>query len=180
MFGDEDLPITKPRTFKFLSGFRDILEQRSSYRRFQQGKPFWSIWSTGNYTFAPYKVVWKEMSGAGFVAAYVGSSKFCDTTKMVIPDHKVYFVPLQTEEEAAYLTAFLNSRVVADAINAYSSALSLGTSVVDYLDIPSFDAEDETMVAMSNMAKRFSATRKPPTLEEEEMLDQFVKSLLED
>lgn len=70
--------------------------------------------------------------------------------------------------------------MVADAINAYSSALSLGTSVVDYLDIPSFDAEDETMVAMSNMAKRFSATRKPPTLEEEEMLDQFVKSLLED
>lgn len=180
MFGDENLPITNPRTFKFLSGFRDILERRSSYRRFQQGKPFWSIWSTGNYTFAPYKVVWKEMSGAGFVAAYVGSSKFCDTTKMVIPDHKVYFVPLQTEEEAAYLTAFLNSQVVADAINAYSSALSLGTSIVDYLDIPSFDTGNETMVAMSNMAKRFNATRTPPTLEEEEMLNQFVKSLLED
>lgn len=179
MSGDEDLPITRPRIFKFLSGFQDILEQRSSYRRFQQGKPFWSVWSTGSYTFAPYKVVWKEMSGAGFVAAYIGSSKFCDTTKMVIPDHKVYFVPLQTEDEAAYLTAFLNSRVVADAINAYSSALSLGTSVTDYLDIPSFDEKNETMTSMAAMAKRFNMMRTSPTPTEENELDQFVKTLLE-
>lgn len=65
MFGDETLPGTRPRTFGFLGEFRPILEQRSSYRRFQQGKPFWSVWSTGEYTFAPYKVVWKEMSGGG-------------------------------------------------------------------------------------------------------------------
>lgn len=81
MFGDETLPGTRPRTFGFLGEFRPILEQRSSYRRFQQGKPFWSVWSTGEYTFAPYKVVWKEMSGGGFVAAYIGSSEFCGSEK---------------------------------------------------------------------------------------------------
>lgn len=52
---------------------------------------------------------------------------------IVIPDHKVCFVPMQSEDEAAYLTAFLNSRMVSDAISAYASALSLGTSVTDYL-----------------------------------------------
>lgn len=59
MFCDESLPATRPLAFKFLSGFKDMLEQRSSYRRFQQGKPFWSVWPTGEYTFAPYKVVWE-------------------------------------------------------------------------------------------------------------------------
>ena len=178
MFGDESLPATRPRTFKFLSGFRPILEQRSSYRRFQQGKPFWSVWSTGDYTFAPYKVVWKEMSGSGFVAAYVNSCEFCGTSKTIVPDHKVYFVPLQTEEEAAYLTAFLNSRVVSNAVDAYSSALSLGTSVVDYLDIPEFDEENDAMMSMARMAKRFRSTERQPTPEEEDMLDEFVAALL--
>lgn len=177
MFGDETLPVTRPRTFRFLSQFRPILEQRSSYRRFQQGKPFWSIWSTGDYTFAPYKVVWKEMSGGGFVAAYVGSSDFCGENKIVIPDHKVYFVPTQSEDEAAYLTAFLNSHMVADAINAYSSALSLGTSVTDYLNIPQFDEKNELMVMMSQMAKRFRSGEVPQA-EDEDKLDSMVSSLI--
>lgn len=177
MFGDEMLPVTRPRMFRFLSEFRTILERRSSYRRFQQGKPFWSLWSTGDYTFAPYKVVWKEMSGGGFVAAYVGSSDFCGEAKTVIPDHKVYFVPMQSEDEAAYLTAFLNSHMVADAINAYSSALSLGTSVTDYLHIPQFDRENEQMVKMAQMAKRFSHGE-IPSAEDESDLDAMVSLLI--
>ncbi len=177
MFGDEALPAARPRTFRFLSEFRAILERRSSYRRFQRGKPFWSIWSTGDYTFAPYKVVWREMSGGGFVAAYVGSSDFCGDPKIVIPDHKVYFVPMRSEDEAAYLTAFLNSRMVAGAINAYASALSLGTSVTDYLNIPQFDEKNEIMVTMSQMAKRFRCGE-VPSAEDEDKLDAMVSSLL--
>lgn len=177
MFGDENLPSTCPHTFRFLSQFRPILEQRSSYRRFQQGKPFWSIWSTGEYTFSPYKVVWKEMSGSGFVAAYVDSSEFCGELKTVVPDHKVYFVPISSEDEAAYLTAFLNSHVVAQAINAYSSALSLGTSVTDYLNIPRFNKDNETMTLMASMAKRFKRGDKITPVDEDN-LDSLVKELI--
>lgn len=177
MFGDEDLPASRPRMFRFLSQFRTILERRSSYRRFQQGKPFWSIWSTGEYTFSPYKVVWREMSGGGFVAAYVDYSEFCGGTKMVIPDHKVYFVPVSSEDEAAYLTAFLNASMVSDAINAYSSALSLGTSVTDYLNIPGFDEHNETMMLMVSMAKRFKHGD-APTKEDETTLNSMVRKLI--
>ena len=177
MFGDETLPVTRPRMFAFLAPFRTILEQRSSYRRFQRGKPFWSVWSTGDYTFAPYKVVWKEMSGHGFVAAYVDSCDFCGDKKVIVPDHKVYFVPVQSEDEAAYLTAFLNSRIVADAISAYSSALSLGTSVTDYLNIPQFNKDNTTMVALSQMAKSFKRGTSPSDADEEK-LNVLVGSLL--
>ncbi len=177
MFGDESLPASRPRMFKFLCQYQEILKQRSSYRRFQKDKPFWSVWSTGEYTFAPYKVVWKEMSGNGFVAAYVGTEEFNGGMKTVIPDHKVYFVPLNDKDEAAYLTAFLNSRVVSYAIGAYSSALSLGTSVTDYLAIPRYDGENPAMAEMAAMAQSFH-DGVVPTEKDEERMDALVKSLM--
>ncbi len=167
MFGDEKLPAKAPELFQFLSRFKDLLKTRSSYRRFQQGKPFWSIWTVGSYTFSPFKVVWKEMSGSNFVAAYVGSGTLPDgSQKVVVPDHKVYFIPVETEDEAAYLTAFLNARSVSGAIGAYASALSLGTSVVDYLKIPKFDTSDAAMCELSALGKALSSGREPSEAEE--------------
>ncbi len=177
MFGDPNLPTASPRLFQFLSAFKSVLEVRSSYCRFQKGKPFWSIWSTGEYTFASFKVVWKEMSGSSFVAAYIGSADFCGENKVIVPDHKVYFVPLQTENEAAYLTAFLNARVVSTAISAYAAALSLGTSVTDYLNIPKYDAKNPTMKEMAGMAKKFKKGE-TPTEADEVRLNELVLSLL--
>ena len=63
MHGDPALLSKCPRTLRFLTRFKDELEKRGSYRRYQRNKPFWSTWSTGPYTFSPFKVLWKEMSG---------------------------------------------------------------------------------------------------------------------
>lgn len=177
MFGDENLPVTNPRLFKFLSTFKNALEARSSYRRFQKGKPFWSTWSTGAYTFAPFKVVWKEMSGCSFVAAYVGATDFYGENKVIVPDHKVYFIPLESENEAAYLTAYLNAPVISNAISAYATALSLGTSVAEYLTIPKYDLENQAMREMAEMAKKFKGGKQPRQMDEAR-LDELVQSLL--
>ena len=67
--------------------------------------------------------------------------------------------------------------MVADAINAYSSALSLGTSVTDYLNIPQFDEGNEIMVMMSQMAKRFRCGE-IPRAEDEDKLDAMVSLLI--
>ena len=66
MHGDPELHISSPNTFKFLNGFKKILTGRSSYKRFQAKQPFYSLWSTGTYTFAPYKVLWREIGGESF------------------------------------------------------------------------------------------------------------------
>lgn len=55
--GDPNLPSESPHTFKFLNRFKSHLEQRSSLKRFQKGQEFYSLWSTGPYTFAPFKVL---------------------------------------------------------------------------------------------------------------------------
>ncbi|HVE67503.1 MAG TPA: N-6 DNA methylase [Solirubrobacteraceae bacterium] len=158
MHGDPTLASTAPHTHRFLSRFNRVLKQRSSYRRFQRGQPYWSLWSTGPYTFADYKVLWREMSGRRFVAGYTGPVTHPALGRRpVVPDHKAYFVPLDTEDEAAYLTAVLNAPTVANAVNGYSAQLSLGASVVEYLDIPKFDPGDPLHRDLSSEAQRLRA-----------------------
>jgi N-6 DNA Methylase len=178
MHGDENLPIDFPKTFGFLNRFREHLEKRSSLKRFQKGKPFYSLWSTGDYTFSPFKVLWREM-GNKFAAAYIGSTNtLWAGTKTVVPDHKLYFIPVDSESEAAYLTAFLNAPIIAGAVSAYGAQLSLGASVAEYLRIPRFDPTNSTMQEMSAMAVSLTSRGGQPTPSELAVLDRYVRLLL--
>lgn len=154
MRADSDLPLTQPLTFGYLQRFESALRSRSSYRRFMRGQPFWGLWTVGAYTFSPWKVVWQEMGGTRFSAAYIGSvDDQVLGTKIVVPDHKVYFVPVETEDEAAYLTGILNTPYVARAIAGYAAALSLGASPVEYLNIPAFDPSHTDHQTISDIAQ---------------------------
>jgi len=181
MHGDPGLPISAPKTARYLAGFKNILEGRSSYKRFQikQGHPYYSLWSTGAYTFAPYKVLWREMGGNAFAAAYIGS--VVDPVlglKMVIPDHKLYFIPVATEDEAAYLTGFLNSPIISGAVSAYAAQLSLGASVAEYLHMPQFDKKNKLHKKLAALSKKITLRGDGPTTGERAALDVCVKQIL--
>lgn len=182
MHGDPELDLTARLSHSFLSGFKEILEKRSSYRRFQAkaGHPFYSLWSTGPYTFSKYKVLWREMAGARFAAAYVGPiDDPLLGQKVVIPDHKLYFIAVDTEDEAAYLTAFLNARTVTRSVSAYASQLSLGASVAEYLHLPKFDLSVDVHAQLSKIGKSVTTRRGAITVEESSEIDKLVMSLLD-
>lgn len=175
MHGDPTLPHTAPSTHTYLSRFQHWLEQRGSYRRYQSRQPFWSTWSTGPYTFSAFKVLWKEMGGRNFCAAYVGSEMVGGYgPKVVVPDHKLYFVPVATEDEARYLTAILNARTISRAVSGYAAQLSLGVSVIEYLKIPIFDAADVVHTRLAELCG--VATREGGDLTEvqEQELDRLA------
>jgi hypothetical protein len=179
MHGDPDLPASSPHTFKFLNRFKNHLEQRSSLKRFQKGQEFYSLWSTGPYTFAPFKVLWREM-GSTFAAAYIGSSPIEHAgEKIVVPDHKLYFIPVESESEAAYLTGFLNAPTIAKAVSAYAAQLSLGASVAEYLNIPKFDEANEQMAAIGTIARDLTKRFGKVQLSDLARLDSQVRTLLE-
>lgn len=178
MHGDPDLPLHSPLTFKFLNRFKTHLESRSSLKRFQKGQAFYSLWSTGEYTFSPFKVLWREI-GKTFAAAYVGSaSTDFAGEKIVIPDHKLYFIPVETEAEAAFLAGFLNAPIISKAVSAYTSQLSLGVSVTDYIRIPRFDEKHEVHLSISEISSHL--TKNPDLITDADMmaLDVKVKVLL--
>jgi hypothetical protein len=178
MHGDPELPINSPATYEFLARFESVLESRSSLRRYQRGKPYWSLWSTGPYSFADYKVVWKEMSGGRFAAAYVGPVEHpLLGTCPVICDHKLYFVPCDGEAEAAYLTAVLNAPTIAGGISAYAAQLSLGVSVVEYLAVPSFDATNDLHRRLADLGIALSNGTVPVDSRSLTRLDDLAKTL---
>lgn len=175
MHGDPTLPETAPSTFAYFTRFQRRLEQRGSYRRYQSRQPYWSTWSTGAYTFSAFKVLWKEMSGRNFCAAYVGSEMIGPFgPKVVVPDHKLYFVPVESEDEARYLTAILNARTVARAVSGYAAQLSLGISVIEYLKIPAFDDDDPAHIRLARLCEVATVNGGNLSEEEEQELDRLA------
>lgn len=131
---------TYPKALKYFSKYEDLLLQRASYRRYQKGRaPYYSCWNVGKYSFAPYKVVWAEISGK-FEAAVISylNSAYWDEPRIVVPDHKIYFIPLEDSQIAHYLCAYLNSPQVSEFVHGYIETTQIGSHITKYLNIPEF------------------------------------------
>jgi len=177
--GDPDLPDTAPSTYRYLKRFERFLAGRSSLKRYQASGPPWALWNVGPYSFSPYKVVWKEMSGRRFAAALIGPvDRHGLGAKPVICDHKLYSVAFETLDEAAYLTAFLNATSVTEAVNAYAARLSLGVGPVRYLDIPRYDPDNPAHVELSALGRELSGGQRAADVDAERDLTHAVAAVL--
>jgi len=136
-----------PNTLSFFSRQKEVLLKRSSLKRYLPKDPFYSCWNVGSYTFAPYKVCWAEISG-NFEVCVISSID----EKIVVPDHKIYFIPLDTEEEALFLCAYLNAPTVEELVLAYVEATQIGTHITDYIKIPTFTPNNPAHMALVKIA----------------------------
>ncbi|MDW8309171.1 MAG: N-6 DNA methylase, partial [Verrucomicrobiales bacterium] len=96
-----------PKTYAYFKQFEAELRKRSGFKQFfdTSTAPFYSIYNVGPYTFAPYKVVWREQ--AAFLTAAVSVSPRGQPA--VIPDHKLSLCVGSSEDEVHYICALLNS-----------------------------------------------------------------------
>ena len=95
------------------------------------------------------------MSGGRFAAAHLAPIDDAILGERIsISDHKLYFIPLQDADEAAYLTELLNAPSVATAVGAYAAQLSLGVSVAEYLHLPLYDAANGQSPSVAALARR--------------------------
>lgn len=180
MHGDPNLRERAPRVFRFLDRFQHTLRARSSYKRFQKAQPWWSLWSTGPYSFDAYKVAWREMGGGAFAAAAVGPTSLpLLGDRIVILDHKLYFVSCESEAESHFLVGILNAPTVSEAVSAYASRLSLGISIMEYLRIPHFDRTVRSHVEISAQAKMISQQAETVSPSQLRLLDRMVLPIFE-
>jgi len=135
-------------TYKYLLKFEKLLRQRSGFRKYfcdERGKPFapfYSLYNIGDYTAAPYKVCWREQAEF-FTCAVTASSKVAGKSKVVIPDHKLMFVPIRDKEEAHYVCAMLGSSISVLVVKSYGVETQTSTHVLEYIRVPKFDAKDK-------------------------------------
>lgn len=171
-----------PRAYEYFSRNRDLLLKRSTYRRYQRGRPFYAIYDVGAYTFSSYKVVWLEQQDPiQFRAAVVG--QLADSlvpNQVIVPDHKLYMFSTKSEDEAHYVCAVLNSRPLRLILGGFLTTKQIGTSVFRYSRVPTFDPSNQPHMQIARISRRAHAARvgthaKGELPEEEErLLEQLV------
>jgi len=63
--------------------------------------------------------------------------------KIAIPDHKLFIIPCQSQEEADFVCGFFNSTIGDYLIRSYALATGISTHVLDRLPIPRFNSRSK-------------------------------------
>ncbi|MEW6386321.1 MAG: N-6 DNA methylase [Thermodesulfobacteriota bacterium] len=143
-----------PRTWAYLNRFEDVLRARKSQavRRLMEKGPFYSMFSVGDYTFKPYKVIWPNM-GDKAPAAVISKNEH----GLILPQHIVTLVGLDNPEEAYYICSLVNSCIFILAANAFSQhgGKSFGDPhILETIRIMAFDKGNEYHVELANLAQK--------------------------
>ena len=111
--GEDTAPIRQdaPKTWKYLCDHAERLNRRASI--IYKGRPAFSIFGVGEYTFAPWKV-----ATSGFYKNLEFKIVGPLGKKPVVFDDTCYFLACDKEEEAKALADFLNSTPVREFYNS--------------------------------------------------------------
>ncbi|GAB4577495.1 MAG: N-6 DNA methylase [Anaerolineales bacterium] len=148
-----------PKIWAYLKRFEIPLRERSGFKRYFTRKdkrtgqltetgPFYSLFNVGNYTFAPWKVVWREVSSQ-FAPAVVGPIN----GRVVIPDHTVVLIPFEAEDEAHYVCSLLGSSLYVLAITSYF-VLHPSPHVMNNVCINHYDPNNSIHQQLSSLSRQ--------------------------
>jgi len=132
---------TYPLTYNFFLNFNMELLERSGYKKFLDGKPFYSLYNIGPYTTAPIKLGWQFVSKKFRVY-------LIDNASNIIPDLNVMFVPLTNLDEAYYLHALLNSKYARGKIES-SSNWTFPSGSIQKVYLEKFDKNNKLHIKIS-------------------------------
>ena len=171
-----------PRTYSYLTQFKDILLSRGSktVRQFAERTEFYAMFGIGPYTVARYKVVWKRMA-SDVVAAVISQAKTPYGFKTIIPTDTTSLIAAEDEAEAHYLCAVLNSMPVREFIKTYSSAgRGFGApSVMKHVGIPPFDRNNKLHAELAHISQKLHDLKQQDQLMSMAPLEKQVDTLVE-
>jgi type I restriction-modification system DNA methylase subunit len=153
---ESDIKVKWPLTYDYLSNYKNELENRSIHKLWGKGNPFYSIYDIGTYTFAPYKVVWKNITGAitGKAASFACAVVEPINGKPAIPNVKLMLVETKTSDEAYYIAGILNSVIARSIIASYTYETVISTNIIDIIKIPKFDSNNNLHKKIAELSKR--------------------------
>ena len=123
---------THPLTWAYLTKFKKLLNKRKSFQKFRTDKdPFYGMYAVADYTFAPHKVVWMDVS-ATMKASVVSTSP---DNEMPMPEHKLMLLTTDSNDEAHYVASVLNSGPFDAVVAGYIVDNSVSTHPIENLRI---------------------------------------------
>ncbi len=151
-----------PKAYSYLARFKDLLQKRPALKRyFKSDAPFYSMFNIGDYSFAPWKVVWREQASE-LIAAVIGPYE----KKPVVPDHKLMSVDVETEKEAHYLCAALNSSPSRMLVASYAIDIQMDTHILENVAVPKFIKGNKVQATLSSLSEAAHKAVKRESLSE--------------
>ncbi len=141
-----------PETYLWLDFYHDeLLSSRMQNGKFfnPETQPFYRLDNVGDYTYSPYKVLWKEQTGsmsAVVVGSYYNSVPNADKNlfnkdKIIVVDSKVLMLDLYNEMEAFYVCGIINASNIIKVIDGYAISTNRGIDVLKYIAIPKYSEQ---------------------------------------
>ena len=127
-----------PKTKRYFKVYERWLRKRSTWSKRMPNAPFYAVYNVGSYTFAPYKVIWAEQSGAFEAAVAVASKVPLLGQRPYVPDHKIFFVEFQEAAPAYFLCGLLASSLVKEFVESHNISIQVG-DIFKHMSLPSFD-----------------------------------------
>ena len=143
------------KTVAYFKSFKALLEKRSTYRLRQKSAPYCVIYNVGTYTFAPYKVVWAELSTKFEAAVIQNSNVPLVGCRQFVPDHKVYFVDFDDADTAYFVCALLNSSLVREYVESHTIHIQV-SNIFKYLALPRYDPDNKHHVTIVELCRKTS------------------------
>ena len=149
-----------PRTKSYLAAYEEWLRNRSTWKGRMPSAPYYAIYNVGQYTFAPFKVVWAEQSQK-FKAAVVTSSNVpLVGQRPYVPDHKVFFVDFDDGPPAYYLCGLLASSLVREFVESHNISIQVG-NIFKHMKLPRFEPGKSQHIKLALLSKRAHGAGSP-------------------
>ena len=110
------------------------------------------MFNVGDYTFAPYKVIFREIA-KGMTCAVIAPLD----ERPVVPDHKLVLCPFATAEEAHFICGMLNSSPARFVVNSYSIETQFSTHVFNHVRIPQHIRTNPTHQRLADLSQQAHA-----------------------
>jgi len=151
---EPELKRAAPRTHAYFRKMGDYLRARRMFDLSFRDLAFYSLFETGDFLVAPFKVVWKEIASRVECAVQPILAGSPVQNRIVIPDHKLVVVPFESEAEAHYVCALLNSSPSRFVASTYIVGTQISTHVLEYVIVPRFNDKEQLHRKLSSLSER--------------------------
>jgi hypothetical protein len=144
------LKIEYPKTFGYFRDFEKPIRNCALLAQFfdPEVDPFYSSYNVGSYTYAPFKVVWKE------ICPEIEAAVIAEAGETIIPDHKVVLVAFGSEEPAYFLCGLLNSAPIGLFVRSYAVQTSISGHIFDYVRVPEYSEKNTLHTKIAQLARK--------------------------
>jgi methylase of polypeptide subunit release factors len=146
-----------PATLEYLEQFRSILAERAGFvgwerRVLETG--FYACQRIGEYTFTPWKVVWRYIAPT-FISAAIGPYASSDQFhgRPILPNEKLMSIACGSEEEAYYLCGLLSSSLAVAFVESRMVSTQIAPHLIQGLAVPVFDSSNSLHTRLSEVCK---------------------------